>query len=61
MKKYRVSLGFVQWDDYYIEAETEEDALEKGRELYEEGVEADGLGEPSRADYLDEAYVEEEI
>ena len=59
MRSYCVSLGFIQWDDYFVEAETEEEALKKGRELYEEGTEADSMGELSRAPDMDEASEED--
>lgn len=35
--KYSVSLAFMSWETGTVEADNEEQALEKARELYDEG------------------------
>ena len=37
MKKYRVSLAFMSYIDYHVEAESEAEALEIAQERYEYG------------------------
>jgi len=61
MNKYRVSLCFIQWDDYIIEAENEESAHDAACALYENGDQSlSSQGKLNRVMEYDEVRIEED-
>jgi hypothetical protein len=59
MKRYRVDLSFTNYNTYVVDAENEQDAIDKAAELYDKGEEGQWDGcDPQR---WPEADMAEEI
>jgi hypothetical protein len=59
MKRYRVDLSFTTYNTYYVDAKSEQDAIDKAAGLYDDGAEGSWDGcDPQR---WPEADMAEEI